>query len=156
MALSTNPATVRSREWRQKNPDRAREHASHSRARRRSPCIECGGPMPFPSANGQQMCSEECVQQRKRRRDANYYSVLQERVWKHKTSIGCYVCGYDDHGAALDWHHDDNNKERRITIKSYFTELGGAERKKCVLLCSNCHRRIHAEDLKIEQNGAIY
>lgn len=48
-------------------------------------------------------------------------------------------------GAALDWHHPEANKERRITVRSYFSKLGVQERKKCVLLCANCHREEHSK-----------
>lgn len=72
---------------------------------------------------------------------------LRSRVFSHKESLGCTKCGYNTCGAALDWHHTDNNKERRITIKSYFSKLGEEERAKCILLCANCHRETHHQDL---------
>lgn len=60
----------------------------------------------------------------------------------------CLGCGYDRCEAALDFHHlDPTKKDFRISVR-----LGGkglnaqlkAELDKCVLLCSNCHREVHA------------
>ncbi len=66
------------------------------------------------------------------------------KLTTHKESLGCSVCGYNKCGAALDWHHvDSSTKERRISVRTYFSKLGEAERAKCVLLCSNCHRELH-------------
>jgi len=61
----------------------------------------------------------------------------------------CEKCGYDKSWAALDFHHTGDKK---ITI-STFTHSHGCtaknkailkeELKKCILLCSNCHRELH-------------
>lgn len=59
----------------------------------------------------------------------------------------CGICGYDRSNSALEFHHID-------PLQKSFT-LGSArgsivnwgllveEAKKCVLLCSNCHREVH-------------
>lgn len=58
----------------------------------------------------------------------------------------CKQCGGSFHPAAMDLHHiDPNSKEKNIAIL-----LGGSweklkdEADKCILLCSNCHRTLHA------------
>lgn len=60
----------------------------------------------------------------------------------------CQICSYDKCGNALEFHHiDPSSKEfpitrltdRPRTISKYADEL-----KKCILLCSNCHREVHA------------
>lgn len=61
----------------------------------------------------------------------------------------CARCGYDESLAALDFHHTDGTKEgqiaRLITGAVYrgLTDLT-KEVSKCVVLCSNCHRTLHA------------
>ena len=57
----------------------------------------------------------------------------------------CCKCGYDKCNAALEFHHDDENKEFGIASKgvtiSFKALLNEAE--KCILVCANCHREIH-------------
>jgi transposase-like protein len=57
----------------------------------------------------------------------------------------CAICGFDQHPAALQFHHLDPS------TKSFHLSEGGltrgiercrAEAEKCVLLCSNCHAQV--------------
>lgn len=59
----------------------------------------------------------------------------------------CEICGYDKCIAALEFHHE-TNKEFSISNKGYTKswERVKKEIEKCKLVCSNCHREIHAED----------
>jgi hypothetical protein len=59
----------------------------------------------------------------------------------------CQVCGYSKCLMALDFHHlDEKTKEfelsQRDLTRSWDKIL--AEAKKCILVCANCHREIHA------------
>lgn len=64
----------------------------------------------------------------------------------YKSSIGCQKCR-DTRHYVLDFHHKDpNEKEFTLANKaraSFFNEEVQNEIKKCVLLCSNCHREFH-------------
>jgi len=60
----------------------------------------------------------------------------------------CSLCG-EDENCCLDFHHKDPEqkefgigglKQKWITIEN--------EIKKCVILCSNCHRKLHYGSLK--------
>jgi len=56
----------------------------------------------------------------------------------------CQICGYDQCFSALDFHHTDP-EERDFIISSRMNWAAiEIELKKCVLLCSNCHREVHA------------
>lgn len=59
----------------------------------------------------------------------------------------CHLCGYDRSYEALDIHH------KNPAIKSFGISQDGCTRswekvreeiKKCVLICANCHREVHA------------
>jgi transposase-like protein len=58
----------------------------------------------------------------------------------------CAACGYDDHPAALQFHHVDRS------TKTFTLRDGGTrslarmreEARKCVLLCANCHAQVEA------------
>ena len=64
----------------------------------------------------------------------------------------CALCGYDKCIAALEFHHiDKGRKERQLSSGNcYSWEEDIEEVKKCVLVCSNCHREIEAFDLIVE------
>ena len=58
----------------------------------------------------------------------------------------CAKCG-DSRGYVLDFHHIDPNEKdiaiSRMISKNYTLEHIMNEIKKCVCLCSNCHREFH-------------
>ena len=59
----------------------------------------------------------------------------------------CQVCGYSRCEAALDFHHLDENKKNFGLSQNGMTrswDKTKEELEKCVLLCSNCHRELHA------------
>lgn len=59
----------------------------------------------------------------------------------------CITCGYDRCQAALDFHHIDPTQKEFGISKDGITrswEKIQKELDKCVLVCSNCHREIHA------------
>lgn len=59
----------------------------------------------------------------------------------------CQLCGYNKSMVALEFHHLDRS-DKKFSIskmngtKGYITLL--EEIKKCVLLCSNCHKEVEA------------
>ncbi len=58
-------------------------------------------------------------------------------------SVGCQICGYNKCLAALDFHHvgDKDNDVSELYSGAYTI----AEINKCIVLCANCHREIHAK-----------
>lgn len=59
----------------------------------------------------------------------------------------CSVCGYQKCIWALDLHHlDESKKEFGLSVRGMTRswEKLKEEADKCVLLCANCHREIHA------------
>ena len=86
------------------------------------------------------------------RREYLIKAVAKRRKKIRKTAIDylggkCRVCGYYRCIAALDFHHLDESKKKfglsqRGMTRSW--EKTRNELEKCVLLCSNCHRELHA------------
>lgn len=79
------------------------------------------------------------------------YTYQKDR-WKHRKYQAmeimggkCSGCNYDKNYAAMEFHHIDPEQKEfawdklRQTAWSTIIE----ELKKCILLCSNCHREIH-------------
>lgn len=60
----------------------------------------------------------------------------------------CSICGYNKCIEAYDFHHiDRRNKEADISdILCRAWRYVKKELNKCILLCSNCHRELHASD----------
>jgi predicted HNH restriction endonuclease len=62
----------------------------------------------------------------------------------------CEVCGYSRNYAALEFHHTDPaSKDFQLDLRSLSNRRWDAileERKKCLLLCSNCHAELHNPD----------
>ncbi len=84
-----------------------------------------------------------------------YLENLKVRAMKYGGGE-CQKCGYDKCWRALHFHHVDPGKkefsifESRPGFKKVRNwELLKKEIDKCVLLCSNCHTELHAEDEKI-------
>ena len=91
--------------------------------------------------------------------DKNYYNKNKKEIYKKKRErvkrykleftqlLGgkCSKCGYNKCTAALDFHHNYENKEDNIAriIKDFSKQKALKEVKKCILLCANCHRELH-------------
>ncbi len=61
----------------------------------------------------------------------------------------CCMCGYDKCIEALEFHHlNKNEKEEKPSkaILSWSFERAKTELDKCILVCANCHREIHAAE----------
>ena len=66
---------------------------------------------------------------------------------EYKKSLSCKICG-ESESVCLDFHHLDGN-EKDYTIGSRKYSSGNfqstiKEIEKCVVLCANCHRKLHA------------
>lgn len=58
-----------------------------------------------------------------------------------KLRRGCAVCSYNEHAVALDFNHYKGAKRADITkMVTYSWASIIEELRKCVVLCSNCHR----------------
>ena len=67
----------------------------------------------------------------------------------------CCICGFDKWQSALEFHHI-NPEEKKFGLTTSSTtkaiEKQLEEMKKCILVCSNCHRGIHSNNLTIPEN----
>lgn len=91
--------------------------------------------------------------------NSNYVISHIQRRKKDLISVfggECCICHFNAYPQALDFHHvNPNEKEFGITDSGAVTkalEKQLEEMKKCVLVCSNCHRGIHAGLVQIPDN----
>lgn len=56
----------------------------------------------------------------------------------------CIKCGYDTCIKALEFHHlDPTQKDFTISNDRFKLKEAIEESKKCILICSNCHKELH-------------
>ena len=72
--------------------------------------------------------------------------IINRKIMHELKLNGCAICGYDECDASLDFHHvnpeDKSNNIQKI-ISSCDNKKIANELNKCILLCANCHRKIH-------------
>ena len=59
----------------------------------------------------------------------------------------CCICGYNRYIGALEFHHlGPNQKDFGIGSKGYTRSFDKVKKEldKCICVCANCHREIHA------------
>ena len=66
-------------------------------------------------------------------------------ILKEEAGNCCSICGYNKCLAALEFHHPDPSmKESKVIGSTASLEKQRVEAAKCILVCANCHREIHA------------
>lgn len=100
--------------------------------------------------------------------NADAYDARAETVEARRRAIwaylapGCAICGFDRHPSAMDLHHVQVEKESpvsdiitRVTLAPTAHNVGQLLREagKCVPLCANCHRMLHAGVLTLRADA---
>ena len=75
---------------------------------------------------------------------------LKIRKWfkEYKKTLECTQCG-ESHWACLEFHHPHNNKDKAVSnmaAAGYSKNRIMKEINKCVVLCANCHRKVHHKE----------
>ena len=80
------------------------------------------------------------------------------QLWAESFKTKCERCP-ESHPGCLDFHHKDDNKEHGV---AYFINKMHVEKEeilreisKCIVLCSNCHRKLHWNErqMALSSNG---
>ena len=85
------------------------------------------------------------------RKKVNKQAIHEARVFleRYKQGIVCCVCG-ENHPACLEHHHKDPSKKEFNIGSSVWKGKTRAqiqrEIRKCIVLCSNCHKKEHFKD----------
>ena len=117
-------------------------------------CHVCGELKPaedfnflYKSKNKRMSVCKECEHETKRALRETKKMVLDSLK-----SVGCACCGEKD-TVCLDFHHYDPT-EKEFNMSSALTkpfEKMIEEASKCIVTCSNCHRKIHAGAINLEE-----
>ena len=84
----------------------------------------------------------------------NFRARLKERA-VYVMGEKCQCCGYNKCIQALEFHHI-NPEEKEFSFGNNTNRSWKDTReelKKCILLCANCHRGVHAGYLKLPVNA---
>lgn len=72
----------------------------------------------------------------------------------------CLLCGYNKCNAALELHHiDPESKDpsfSKFRSNPAALEIVAKELTKCILVCANCHREIHNDNLDVSSISINY
>jgi hypothetical protein len=72
---------------------------------------------------------------------------------KYKKNSFCKICG-ENESACLDFHHIDSSiKDFSVSTMKYSSgsfETTMKEIEKCIILCANCHRKVHAGIISLD------
>ena len=103
-------------------------------------CKYCGKTFVTRTLN-QVYCSEGCV---KKNNSDRYFSNRDIKLSSGKSK--CAICGYNKFHGCLEWHHLDKSV-KLFQLSGYASSRSDKEiedeKKKCIVLCCNCHQEIH-------------
>jgi transposase len=103
------------------------------------------------TANQLQTNCKEC----KKKLQNEKYRIFKKEMVDYKGGE-CQCCGYNNCFHALDFHHiNPKTKSFAIanTTKRKITQEVAEELDKCILVCSNCHREIHAGYIDLDKQN---
>lgn len=70
--------------------------------------------------------------------------LYRQKLLEIKRQIGCSLCE-ETEPCCLDFHHVDPKKKLCSVSRSYMSDKRLREEiAKCIVLCANCHRKLHA------------
>lgn len=119
-------------------------------------CLICGAEFKPKDKNAnQRTCCYNCMPEGKQLMRSDFINLIrQQRGGK------CEKCGYNRYLGALDFHHlDPSQKDFTVGNRDFKLKECIEETKKCIMLCSNCHRELHANlwtinDLNLEERDS--
>lgn len=123
-------------------------------------CSKCGRELPLERFEpGRNQCRDCRNARRKELRQQNPEKHREEAArrqkeqteWIYSLKKECLICG-ENEPVCLDFHHKDPN-EKDFTIGKHRNKSKEnllKEIEKCVCVCANCHRKIHAGIINLE------
>lgn len=90
-----------------------------------------------------------------RARSRTKHSEIGKLISEYKVECGCKLCS-EKESVCLEFHHlDSTQKDFEVSASRTRSWVKiQAEIEKCVVLCSNCHRKVHAGILQLHANLA--
>lgn len=90
--------------------------------------------------------------EKSKRNNPKYKDQNKKFINQYKETKGCKFCG-ETCSICLDFHHKDPKQKEsnisRMQNSSHSIKAIQKEISKCIVVCSNCHRKLHAGILQI-------
>ena len=110
--------------------------------------------MPYKDLEKRRECRRRWYAKNKKSEKAHVARRRKEiRDWfvDYRSNLQCSMCK-ENHPATLDFHHKDSGtKDLTVTHMTYYGYSRDAIKKeieKCIILCANCHRKLHFNNKK--------
>lgn len=97
-------------------------------------------------------CAGKRYYYKHKKRMDDYSKVRQDKLkeWINSLKTPCIICGETD-PICIDWHHvNPNDKSFQVSYGNHSRDSILKEIQKCVCLCANCHRKVHAGKIELE------
>lgn len=102
---------------------------------------------PKNAAANRRICCYDCMPDGVQLTRGGFLAKLKEA-----SGGKCIKCGYNKCLKALEFHHLDPSKKDFTISNDHFKLLDAVnESKKCILICSNCHKELHDNMWAIEE-----
>lgn len=103
--------------------------------------------IPRSSAANQRTCCYDCMPEGTQLNRSGFIDLIRKQRGGQ-----CQRCGYNTYQGALEFHHiDPKQKEFTIGNRDFKLKECIEESKKCILICSNCHKELHAGIWNIDE-----
>lgn len=117
-------------------------------------CPRCNNEFTIKTSGYNRAYCYECVPEENQPRTGGQMRALIKKWVLEEKGGKCCKCGYCKCQEALELHHLNPN-EKDFSISDRNLKYGDwstikKEINKCILVCANCHREIHAQELKGE------
>ncbi len=108
-------------------------------------CAKCGKTFTIRDQGYSRRYCYECIPQTPKS-GAENRKIIKKWALEYKGEK-CCICGYNKCIEALDFHHiDPKEKDFILSDRNLILDWNEIKKEldKCILVCSNCHREIHA------------
>lgn len=109
-------------------------------------CPKCGNEFQIQDNGYNRRYCYNCIPLNSCKDGASMRRIIKKWALDYKGNQ-CCLCGYNKCIEALEFHHLNQN-EKEFSLSDKDIKLDWEEIKKeldkCILICSNCHREIHA------------
>ena len=131
-----------------RNAARRAKYTSGEKGMKEKICPICENVfIPKTPAASQRICCYDCMPDGIQLTRGMFLAKIKE-----KRGGKCIRCGYDKCIKALEFHHLDPSKKDFTISNDHFKLLDAVnESKKCILICSNCHKELHDNLWSVEE-----
>ena len=110
-------------------------------------CPKCGKEFKIKSFAYERRYCYDCIPEYDHKLSGSELRKIIKQWAVEEKGGKCQCCGYDNCIEALEFHHlNPNEKDFTLSDRNLITDwdLIKPEIDKCILVCANCHREIHA------------